>query len=107
MPIQNHGEAGGTALVPARGVETVAALRSSERRSRSTRNRSRLVDLDRQTRVFKCPCHNSSFSIDGAIIQPSPSPRAMDTLEAKVDGQEILVQFQNFYTGKTDKVPKA
>ena len=30
----------------------------------------------------------------------------MDTLECKVDEQEILVKFENFYTGKTEKVVK-
>jgi len=64
------------------------------------------VAYDRPTDTFKCPCHNSSFQVDGAIIAPSPSPRAMDTLECKVDQAEILVKFENFYTGKADKVVK-
>jgi Rieske Fe-S protein len=64
------------------------------------------VDFDTTSRSFKCPCHNSSFQIDGQIIQPSPSPRAMDTLECKLQGQEVLVRFENFYTGKTEKVAK-
>ena len=42
----------------------------------------------------------------GQIIPPSPSPRAMDTLQCKVQQQEILVKFENFYTGKTEKVAK-
>ena len=64
------------------------------------------VAFDRQTNTYQCPCHNSSFTIDGAIIEPSPSPRAMDTLDCKIDQDEILVKFENFYTGKTDKVVK-
>ncbi len=65
------------------------------------------VDFDDETNTFKCPCHNSQFSLDGAIIEPSPSPRPMDTLECKVRKEEILVKFENFYTGKTEKVAKA
>jgi quinol---cytochrome c reductase iron-sulfur subunit, bacillus type len=64
------------------------------------------VAFDDQTSTFKCPCHNSSFAPDGAIISPSPSPRAMDTLACKVRQDEILVQYENFYTGKTEKIVK-
>jgi Rieske Fe-S protein len=64
------------------------------------------VAYDGPTNTFKCPCHNSSFAVDGAIIEPSPSPRAMDTLECEVNQEEILVKFENFYTGKADKVVK-
>ncbi len=65
------------------------------------------VDYDGTSNTFKCPCHNSSFTVDGQIIEPSPSPRPMDTLACETRGQEILVQFENFYTGKADKVVKA
>jgi menaquinol-cytochrome c reductase iron-sulfur subunit len=65
------------------------------------------VDFDEETNTFKCPCHNSQFSVEGAIIAPSPSPRPMDTLECKVSQEEILVNFENFYTGKSEKVAKA
>ena len=64
------------------------------------------VAYDGATNTFKCPCHNSSFAVDGAIIEPSPSPRAMDTLPCEVEADEILVKFENFYTGKADKVIK-
>lgn len=56
---------------------------------------------------YFCPCHKSSFSIDGHIADPkSPSPRAMDELQAEVraDG-EVWVKFQNFRKGSVDKVP--
>jgi Rieske Fe-S protein len=64
------------------------------------------VNYDTQTNTYKCPCHNSTFQVDGQIIPPSPSPRAMDTLECQVEDQEILVKFQNFYTGKAEKLAK-
>jgi nitrite reductase/ring-hydroxylating ferredoxin subunit len=64
------------------------------------------VAFDGTSETFKCPCHNSAFALDGAIIQPSPSPRAMDSLECKVDGGEVLVKFEDFYTGRADKVVK-
>ena len=64
------------------------------------------VAFDSETNTFKCPCHNSSFEVDGALIPLSPSPRAMDTLDCKVVGDEILVKYENFYTGKAEKVVK-
>lgn len=56
---------------------------------------------------FFCPCHNSSFTIDGAIRDPkSPSPRAMDELEAEVrPNGEVWVKFQNFRKGTPEKIP--
>ena len=66
-----------------------------------------MVDYASSAHVFKCPCHNSSFQLDGQIIQPSPAPRPMDTLVCKVIDRagvkEVWVEFQNFYTGSADK----
>ncbi len=64
------------------------------------------VSYDGQTGTFKCPCHNSQFAVDGAIIEPSPSPRPMDSLVAEVKGDEVLVKFEDFYSGRTEKVAK-
>lgn len=54
---------------------------------------------------FHCPCHDSSFDVDGSIKSPkSPSPRPMDTLEVEVRNEnEIWVKFQNFQTGIPEK----
>jgi Rieske Fe-S protein len=64
------------------------------------------VSYDGQAGTFRCPCHNSQFALDGAVIEPSPSPRPMDTLECQVRGGQVLVKFENFYSGRTDKVVK-
>lgn len=58
---------------------------------------------------FECPCHRSSFSLDGEIDDPaSPSPRAMDSLDVEVrDGNEVWVRFQNFQPGRAEKDPIA
>ncbi len=54
---------------------------------------------------FGCPCHKSSFDLDGAINDPaSPSPRGMDELEVEVrNGDEVWVRFQNFLPGREEK----
>lgn len=57
--------------------------------------------------TYFCPCHKSSFSLDGAVLDPkSPSPRGMDELEAEVrDDGEVWVKFQNFRKGSPEKIP--
>ncbi len=56
---------------------------------------------------FSCPCHRSSFDLDGVVNDPSsPSPRDMDALEVEVrNGNEVWVRFQNFLPGREDKTP--
>ncbi|MSU64744.1 MAG: Rieske (2Fe-2S) protein [Opitutus sp.] len=59
-----------------------------------------------ETNHYHCPCHNSSFGLDGKILDPdSPSPRALDSLVVEVRNKtEIWVKFQNFRPGVKDKV---
>lgn len=66
------------------------------------------VNFDQQAACFKCPCHNSFFKLDGAIIEPSPSPRRMDdlTVQERPNG-EIWVKYENFYTGIAKKKIKS
>jgi menaquinol-cytochrome c reductase iron-sulfur subunit len=64
--------------------------------------------------AFVCPCHNSSFLFDGTRRpaesgRDNPSPRNLDTLDVdaeKLAQDEVWVKFQNFYTGKHEKIPK-
>jgi len=56
---------------------------------------------------YFCPCHNSTFKLDGSIAgQSSPAPRGLDELECSIENSnEVWVQFQNFQAGTADKVP--
>lgn len=64
------------------------------------------VDYQASRQGYFCPCHNSTFSADGTINVPSsPSPRGLDEMQVEVRGRDIWVQFQNFQTGRHDKVP--
>lgn len=63
---------------------------------------------------YKCPCHNSSFALDGSKLETpgavNPSPRPLDKLEidqAKLDSDaEVWVKFVNYYPGKHEQVAK-
>lgn len=65
------------------------------------------VDFREQHHNFFCPCHNSSFALDGKILDPkSPSPRPLDELKVEIrNGTEIWVTFQNFRAGVHEKIP--
>ena len=65
------------------------------------------VDFRGAESCFHCPCHNSSFALDGKVLDPkSPSPRALDNLPVEIRrGTEIWVQFQNFRAGVKEKTP--
>jgi menaquinol-cytochrome c reductase iron-sulfur subunit len=67
------------------------------------------VDYKPGERSYGCPCHDSSFKLDGTLANPrSPSPRAMDSLEVEVrNDAEIWVKFVNFEAGKAKKIPLA
>lgn len=60
-------------------------------------------------KLFQCPCHTSSFQLDGTRILPSPSPRDMDPLavdEAKIEQGEVWVQLVNYYPGHEEREAK-
>ena len=45
---------------------------------------------EEQTKEFLCPCHTSTFSLDGQVLS-GPAPRPLDRYEVKVDGNKLLV----------------
>lgn len=61
---------------------------------------------------FYCPCHTSSFTLDGERIMPCVAPRSMDQLECVQkktdDGRwEVSVAYQNFLPGLEEKKVKS
>ena len=66
------------------------------------------IDFRSAERDYFCPCHNSSFGLDGSIANPdSPSPRRMDSLQTKVEDGEIKVKYLDFRAGVKEKIPVA
>ena len=45
---------------------------------------------DEQNKNFLCPCHTSTFALDGQVTA-GPAPRPLDRYEVKVDGSKILI----------------
>jgi len=65
------------------------------------------VNYQPDHKQYICPCHNSSFALDGAIKdKSSPSPRPLDALEVKVgDDGGVWVKFENYRAGVHEKIP--
>jgi menaquinol-cytochrome c reductase iron-sulfur subunit len=65
------------------------------------------VDFKPAQDHYHCPCHNSSFTLEGKILDPtSPSPRGLDELGVEIrNGDEIWVKFQNYRAGVKEQVP--
>jgi menaquinol-cytochrome c reductase iron-sulfur subunit len=47
---------------------------------------------------FLCACHNSTWN-DGGQILAGPSPRALDSLEHRVEGGKLQIRYQDFKQG--------
>jgi Rieske Fe-S protein len=64
------------------------------------------VSYKASSKQFACPCHESAFNLAG---KPTfgPSPRALDGLSCEVVNDDIIVTFQEFYTGIQEKKPKS
>ena len=67
------------------------------------------VDFLPERGSYLCPCHNSTFALDGAIKDASsPAARPLDSLEVEIRNQsEVWVKFQNFRAGTTEKIAQA
>ncbi|HVR34223.1 MAG TPA: Rieske 2Fe-2S domain-containing protein [Methylomirabilota bacterium] len=65
------------------------------------------VEFAGLTEGYRCPCHDSSFTLDGAIKNPgSPSPRGLDELETEIrNGADVWVKYQKFLPGHDSKIP--
>jgi Rieske Fe-S protein len=64
------------------------------------------VNYQPDAREYLCPCHNSSFTLDGAIKhKSSPSPRPLDELAVEIrNDTEVWVKFENYRAGVHEKI---
>jgi menaquinol-cytochrome c reductase iron-sulfur subunit len=51
---------------------------------------------------FVCACHGSEWNVEGSTLA-GPTPRGLDTLEFRVEGNKLKVKYQNFKQGLTTK----
>lgn len=53
---------------------------------------------------FACPCHAGVFAMDGKVLA-GPPPRALDTLQTRIEGGDLEVKYQEFRLGTPDQMP--
>lgn len=114
-------------------VQTVAAAASDDQTGEEVAANDNADADSEQSQPefeFRCPCHNSSFNLDGSKAVPAagkqnPSPRGMDDLPppkdtpaemtatgdpytfADAEGkQHVYVRYQEFLTGRSEKIAK-
>jgi Rieske Fe-S protein len=61
------------------------------------------VDFRAAQRDFFCPCHTSTFDLQGRRLNRIP-PRNMDALEVRVEQDRIWIRYQRFRGGIPEKV---
>ena len=68
------------------------------------------VSFELDSQAYLCPCHNSSFDVDGSKLASAgsrnPSPRDLDSLLTEVVDNRIYVKYENYFTGRHDKTAK-
>ena len=62
------------------------------------------IDFDDQQSVFTCPCHKSSFQLDGAKIS-GPSKRGLDPLPVKVEEGRVKLTWVRFRPDVPEREP--
>lgn len=62
-----------------------------------------LVSLDAGKGRFVCPCHVTYFDLNGNLIQ-GPSPRSLDILPSKVEGDRLYCQWVEYGSGLPEPV---
>ena len=64
------------------------------------------IQYNTSEKLFYCPCHGATFDLEGVRLEsPSESPRDLDTLEVRIDGDHVYVAFQDFGAGTSEKAP--
>lgn len=66
------------------------------------------VDYEKASSSFKCPCHASTFKVDGSrdlIANPkTPAARDLDSLEVSVRAGDVYVRYQKFQGHISEKI---
>ena len=61
------------------------------------------INYEEKAKSFLCPCHASSFKLDGERTNQIP-PRSMDPLDAEIrNGNEVWIKYQSFRAGTAER----
>ena len=60
--------------------------------------------FEKVTGHFKCPCHEGVFDVKTGGVLAGPPPRALDTLEWKIEDGYLFCAYRDFRVGVEQKV---
>jgi menaquinol-cytochrome c reductase iron-sulfur subunit len=60
-------------------------------------------DWNQAAAQFQCPCHASTFAVDGSVLG-GPAPRPLDTLPQQIVGGTLYVRWVDYTPGIPKKV---
>jgi Rieske Fe-S protein len=63
--------------------------------------------FDQAKGIFRCPCHHGIFDPKTGKVLDGPPPRALDTLETKIENGFLYAAYQDFRAGIAEKIPVA
>jgi len=58
---------------------------------------------DDKNKIFRCPCHNGMFDVKTGAVLGGPPPRALDTLESKIEDGVVYARYEDFRLGVPQK----
>lgn len=61
------------------------------------------IGFNEEKSQFACPCHDSSFALDGHVLG-GPAPRGMDKLETRVEDGHVEVRFMRFRAQTKERI---
>ncbi len=61
------------------------------------------IDWNVEKKLFVCPCHSSIFDIKGTVVS-GPAPRSMDTLDTKIEGDDVFVKYRKLRLSTAKKI---
>lgn len=64
------------------------------------------LQLDKDNRVYRDPCHGNEFALDGKRLGRNSSPRDMDALEVRIKNGVLSIKYQAFSSGRREKAPR-
>ena len=62
------------------------------------------VDWSETDGAFRCPCHRSTFAVDGARTA-GPAQRGLDPQQVIIKGGRVLLRYRRYRSGRADRVP--
>jgi len=60
--------------------------------------------FDKESKRFKCPCHQGVFDVQSGAVLAGPPPRPLDRLETKIEGGDLYCAYRTFRVGVAQKV---